>query len=149
MSAVLISPRQHRADPPLPSTGCTGPGAVAQFGWFTGIGAVMTVLYLGLYVMLQGPLGAQPANLLAAVADTAANRRLTFGVSGRAGAARAQLQGLLMFGLGPVLTSGSLAVVHAWSPTPGRVLELTVLLGANAAAGVLRFLLLRSWVFSP
>ena len=64
-------------------------------------------------------LGAQPANLVAllltAVANTAANRRLTFGVSGRAGAGRHQVQGLAVFGLGLALTSGSLALLHAAS----------------------------------
>ena len=47
---------------------------------------------------------AQAANLLAllvtAVANTAANRRFTFGVRGRGSAARHQLQGLAVFGLG-------------------------------------------------
>ena len=43
-------------------------------------------------------MGAQAANVVAllvtAVANTAANRRLTFGVRGRDGAARHQVQGL-------------------------------------------------------
>ncbi|HEY6709712.1 MAG TPA: glycosyltransferase family 2 protein, partial [Actinomycetota bacterium] len=32
---------------------------------------------------------------------------------------------------------------------PGRAAELAVLVAANAAATVLRFVLLRSWVFHP
>lgn len=51
-----------------------------------------------------GPLGMQEANVVAwvaiAVADTSANQLLTFGVSGRACAARAQAEGLLVFGTG-------------------------------------------------
>lgn len=122
-----------------------------QLGWYTAIGAASTAAYLGLYALLQGPIGTQPANLtgwlVTAVGDTAANRRLTFGVLGRRGAFRAQAQGLLVFGIALALTSGSLAALNAAVAAPGRLLELSVLLGANLAAGVLRFLLLRGWVF--
>ena len=115
------------------------------------IGAASTLAYLALYLGLSGPLGSQPANLLAllltAVANTAANRRLTFGVAGP-GAVRAHTQGLLIFALALALTSGSLAALHA-AADPNRALEITVLIGANLAATVLRFGLLRSWVFRP
>ncbi|MDX6245300.1 MAG: hypothetical protein QOE76_3023, partial [Frankiales bacterium] len=81
-----------------------------------------------------------------AIGNTAANRRLTFGVTG-SGAAKHQLQGLVVFGLGLLLTSGSLAVLHSQAGTPSRTLEATVLVAANLAATLLRFLLLRAWVF--
>jgi hypothetical protein len=72
----------------------------------------MTLAYLGIYEALQGVVGGQGANvvswLVTAVADTALNRRLTFGLSDRAGAARSQVEGLLVFGTGMVITSGSL-----------------------------------------
>ena len=127
--------------------------AVAQLGWYTVIGIASTMAYLALYQLLREPLGAQHANLLAwvltAVVDTAANRRCTFGLAGRAGAARAQLEGLAVFGLGYVLTSGSLAAVDGLATGAGRTAELGVLVAANLAAGLLRFLLLRGWVFAP
>ena len=84
-----------------------------------------------------------------AVADTAANRRLTFGIAERSGATRAQVEGLLVFGAGVIITSGSLLALGALVPAPGRVWQLGVLVGANVVAGVLRFLLLRHWVFAP
>src|SRR5664280_855320 len=128
-------------------------GLANQLVRFGAIGVASTLAYLALYVLLRGALGAQPANLLAllatAVANTTANRRLTFGLSGRAGAGRAQVEGLLVFGLGLALTSGALAALPAVTVHPGRRLELTVLVAANATATVLRFLLLRSWVFAP
>jgi putative flippase GtrA len=129
------------------------PGAAAgQLGWYTAIGIASTLAYLALYQLLRDPLGAQPANLLAwvltAVVDTAANRRYTFGLAGRAGAARAQLEGLAVFGLGYVLTSGSLAALDGITTGAGRTAELVVLVAANLAAGLLRFLLLRGWVFA-
>ena len=128
-------------------------GLANQLVRFGAIGVASTLAYLALYVLLRGALGAQPANLLAllatAVANTTANRRLTFGLSGRAGAGRAQVEGLLVFGLGLALTSGALAALSAVTVHPGRRLELTVLVAANAAATALRFLLMRAWVFAP
>ncbi|HEV3293572.1 MAG TPA: GtrA family protein, partial [Streptosporangiaceae bacterium] len=83
--------------------------------------------------------------LVTAVANTAANRRLTFGISGRLDAARHQVKGLITFGLGLLLTAGSLAVL---SPAhPGRLAEVCVLLAANLVATVIRFVLYRHWVF--
>jgi putative flippase GtrA len=112
-----------------------------------------TLAYVLLFLLLRTAVGAQPANLLAllltALANTAANRRLTFGISGRAGAARHQLQGLGVFVLGLLLTSGSLAALHALVAAPALPVELGVLVAANLAATVLRFVLLRTWVFRP
>ena len=128
-------------------------GLAAQLVRFAVVGVLSTVAHLALYVLLRDVVGAQVANLVAllvtAVANTAANRRLTFGVRGRGGVVRAHLQGLVVLGLGLGLTSGSLAVVHAVLPGPSRTAEVVVLLVANAAATVLRFLLFRHWVFRP
>lgn len=84
---------------------------------------------------------------MSAVANTAANRRLTFGVRGRGGAVRHQAQGLVVFVIGLALTSGSLAALGAASGSPSHGTELAVLITANLAATVLRFLLFRAWVF--
>jgi putative flippase GtrA len=118
---------------------------------FAGVGVFSTLAYLVLYLLTRPALGAQWANatalLLTAVANTAANRRLTFGVSGARGAGRHQLQGLVVFGLGLGLTSGSLAALHAVYAAPPRLLEVSLLVAANLAATALRFVLLRRWVF--
>jgi putative flippase GtrA len=122
-------------------------GLPRQLARFAAIGVASTLAYLLLFVATRGALGAQPANLLAllvtAVGNTAANRRLTFGISGRRHAGRHHLQGLLAFGLGLALTSGALAALHAATGTPPRAMELAVLVAANLAATVLRFVLLR------
>nr|WP_089157915.1 glycosyltransferase [Micromonospora sp. NBS 11-29] len=121
-------------------------GLPDQLARFAAVGVASTLAYLLLFLAARGPLGAQPANLLAllltAVANTAANRRLTFGVTGRRHAGRHHLQGMLAFALGLALTSGALAVLHALT-TPPRAAELAVLVVANLAATALRFLLLR------
>jgi putative flippase GtrA len=118
---------------------------------FATIGVVSTLAYLGLFWLLRHALDAQAANLVAllvtAVANTAANRRVTFGITGRRDAAKHQLQGLFVFTLGLGLTSGSLAGLHTLSTAPPRSTELAVLVVANLAATVLRFVLLRLWFF--
>jgi putative flippase GtrA len=122
-----------------------------QIARFAVIGVGSTIAYLGLYLLLRGSMPAQAANLisllLTAVANTAANRRLTFGISGRPNAARHQFKGLLTFGIGLALTAGALAVLDAGSPGHGRGTEILVLFGANLVAAVLRFALYRTWVF--
>jgi putative flippase GtrA len=128
-----------------------GGGTAGQLAVFAVLGTLSTVAYSVLFVLLRSVGSAQVANLVAllvtGVANTAANRRLTFGVRGREGAGRAQLLGLLVFALGLALTSGSLALLHAATVRPTRAAEVAVLLLASAAATVLRFVLLRSWIF--
>ena len=154
MTSLLLSPDLVEA-PQGPTRTPVEPsrGALRQLVRFTVIGVVMTLAYLLLYVALRGAWGAQGANLIAwvatALADTAANRRLTFGLSGRTGAARAQAEGLLVFGTGMAITSGSLIVLSALVGSPAQWLELGVLVAANLVAGLLRFSLLRHWVFAP
>jgi putative flippase GtrA len=125
------------------------PTLVRQSLRFGAIGVLSTVAYTALFLLLR-PWGAQAANVLAllitAVTNTAANRRFTFGVTGT-GHGRHQLQGLVVFGLGLALTSGSLAILGAVSHAPPRAAELAVLVLANLAATVLRFVLYKEWVF--
>jgi 4-amino-4-deoxy-L-arabinose transferase-like glycosyltransferase/putative flippase GtrA len=120
-----------------------------QLPSFALIGVVSTLAYLVLFWVLRSVTGAMAASAIAllvtAVANTAANRRFTFGVSGRRRRLRQQLEGLVVFGLGLAFTTGALALVTPAS----RATELAALVAANAAATLLRFVLLRSWVFHP
>jgi len=119
-----------------------------QVASFAVVGIASTIAYVLLYLLLRGVMSAQPANvaslLVTAVANTAANRRLTFGISGRQHAARHQVKGLIAFGIGLALTSGALAARPAHT---GRGLEVSVLVAANLVATVIRFVLYRTWVF--
>ncbi|MFF9688080.1 glycosyltransferase [Streptomyces sp. NPDC014623] len=127
------------------------PGLARQLAGFCAVGVLSTLVHLVLYSLFRLGVGPQSANagalLVSAVANTAANRRLTFGVRGRSGAVRHQAQGLVVFAIGLALTSGSLAALGTASASASHGTELAVLIAANLAATVLRFLLFRAWVF--
>ncbi|KUO08743.1 bifunctional glycosyltransferase family 2/GtrA family protein [Streptomyces sp. DSM 15324] len=126
-------------------------GLARQLVGFCVVGGLSTLFYLLLYSGFRLFTGSQSANALAllvsAIANTAANRRLTFGVRGRGGAVKHQAQGLVVFAIGLALTSGSLVALNAATTQPAHSTELAVLVAANLAATVLRFLLFRAWVF--
>ncbi|WP_419702865.1 glycosyltransferase [Promicromonospora sp. NFX87] len=117
------------------------------------VGIASTVAYVLLYLLLAGITGAQAANftalVLTAIANTAANRRVTFGVRGPDRLGTHHGQGLVVFGLAWALTAGSLWALHTATPDAGRGVELAVLVAANLVATLLRFVLLRAWVFRP
>ncbi len=145
--------REQLGRAPLePATPGVPPGLMRQLVRFAAVGVFSTLAYLGLYVLSRLAVDAQVANfialLLTTVANTALNRRFTFGVRGRRRAGRHQLQGLIVFGLALGLTSGSLALGHALDATPHPAFELALLVTANAVATLMRFLLLRRWVFA-
>jgi len=119
---------------------------------FAGVGVASTAAYALLYWLLRSLLGAFTANalalLLTAIANTAINRRVTFGVRGNSGVFGDHAVGLLAFGAGLVLTTGALAGLHAIGDS-GRVSELIVLMVANALATLLRFVALRFRMHTP
>jgi putative flippase GtrA len=115
------------------------------------VGLSCTLAYAALYLLLRQPLGATGANTLAmfltAVANTTANRGLTFGVRGAGGRARQQAQGLVVFAATWVISTTALHVLAAVDATAGHATEITVLTLANLLGTALRFLALRAWVF--
>ena len=119
---------------------------------FMGVGVLSTLAYALLYLLLRGPLGAAGANALAlaitAVANTAANRRLTFRIRGRTHLLRQHLMGAVVYVLTLGLTSGALGVLHGLDASPSRPVELTVLVAASLVATITRYVALRTWVFA-
>lgn len=121
-----------------------------QVAMFAMVGVASTIAYAALYLLLRGPLSAFGANLLALVlttlANTAANRRLTFGVRGRHHAVRHHVRGLVVFAIGLGVTSGALWLLHASGQTHHGA-EVAVLTAANLVVTVMRFVAMRTWVF--
>ena len=134
--------------PLLPGRAPSFFGQVLRFG---AVGVFSTLAFGLLYLLTQPLMGAQLANfmclLVTAVLNTAANRRFTFGIRGPENYSIQQFQGLIVFGLAWALTSSSLLVLHASSKGPGATAELVALTAANIVATVLRFALLKAWVF--
>ncbi len=139
--------RQYRGRP----AGDRPPRLLHQLISFGVIGVASTLAYAALYLLVRNALSAQWSNALAllvtAIANTAANRRFTFGVRGSAGNLVHQTQGLVVFALGLAVTSGSLVLLRHYDPVAGRRVELAVLVGASVAATLLRFGLFKVWVF--
>ena len=123
-------------------------GQVVRFGV---VGVASTIAFALLYLLFDLAMPGQLANffalLVTAVANTAVNRRFTFGVRGRRGVVRHQFQGLIVFGIAWAMTSGSLALLHLARPDASAPASLVVLTAANLLATLVRFVLLRVWVF--
>ena len=119
---------------------------------FALVGIASTALFAMLFLLFRTGLGPVLANiaalLLATIANTSANRRFTFGLRSRAGAVRHQAQGFVVLAIALAITSGSLILLHALLPDTSRSIELLVLTAANLLATVIRFLLMRSWIFN-
>lgn len=123
-------------------------GQVVRFGI---VGAFSTLAFALLYLLFQGPCGAQQGNFLAllltAIANTAANRRFTFRIHGPERLFTQQIQGLIVFLVAWGITSSSLVLLHSMQADASPRTELIVLTSANVIATLVRFVLLRIWVF--
>jgi putative flippase GtrA len=119
---------------------------------FAGVGAVSTVAYAALFAALEPTLGSYVANTVAiglcSLGNTAAHR-------GMAGTARLGLDrrrrvlaagSLLAVSLS--VSTGALAATRAMGLT-SLAPELCAVTAANAGAAVVRFAILRSWIFRP
>ena len=130
-----------------------GAGVLGQAWRFAGVGLGSTALHLGLFAWLATALpSAQVANLLAllvaTVANTAANRRWTFGVRGRRHLGRHHLQALTVFGLTWGMSSLALLLVGAVSTDPGAAAQTVAIAAANLVATAVRFVAMRRWIFN-
>jgi putative flippase GtrA len=123
---------------------------MGQVARFSAIGVACTAAYAVLFSLLRPIAPAVVANLVAllltTVANTAANRRFTFGVQGRAGMAGDHAGGLVAFALGLVATNLAMAALAVARPNASPTVELGVLLTAGATATLVRFVLLRTLI---
>jgi putative flippase GtrA len=110
---------------------------------FSGLGVASAIVSLGCYTVLRGALDAQTANLGATVmvglVNGVANQQLTFGVTGRGSIRRHLMPSLALLGLGLLLTAAALHVLTVEDPAPSRIVEVAVVVGSGALAGLVRF----------
>ena len=119
---------------------------------FAGVGVISTLGHLSLLLGLRPLVGVMGANAVAlalcTLLNTAVHRELTRNMHGGSTKARFSVivSGLFLISL--ALTST--ALVAAQAAIPGSLaLALLAVTGANAVASVIRFAILRAWVFRP
>ncbi len=121
-------------------------GLADQLVRFASIGVVSSVLFAVLFAVLRSSLGAAAADVVAlgacAVANTAANRRLTFAAHGPRHRARQYATGLALNALPLAATLAALAALSATGvdSTAALTIGLTFV---SASAALVRFVLLR------
>ncbi|WP_199785829.1 GtrA family protein [Streptomyces sp. AA4] len=119
--------------------------------WYLAAGVVTTGLQAVLFLAFRPEIGAQWANLAALAITTVGNtefhRRVTFADrSGRAG--KRHLQDLVTFAFYAGYGSVVLAALDALVETPSAGQQTAALLAASFVGGVVRFAVLRWWVFA-
>jgi putative flippase GtrA len=143
---------RRRAAPVPPSAGAAGQVTADQLLRFAGVGLISTLGYLFLFVAWRPLAGALGANALAlaicTVFNTAVHRELARGADGqpRRGRYAGIVVGLLATSLS--LTTLGLLGADLMSST-SLPLEMAAVTVGNAVASVLRFAVLRAWVFRP
>ncbi len=119
----------------------------SRFARFALVGVASTLAYAALYLLLRSALAPVCANGIAlavtAVANTQANRLVTFDLRGADGLLAQHAAGLAAFALALALTDGALAALTALDRGASRALETSVLVVASAAGTVGRYLALR------
>lgn len=119
--------------------------------WYVGAGVVTTAAQAVLFLLLRDALGSQVANLVALAVTTVGNtefhRRVTF-AGRRSHAGKRHLQDLLTFAFYAVYGSAVLAVLDTVVATPSSWEETGALLLASLVGGIVRFAVLRWWVFA-
>lgn len=117
------------------------------------VGGVCTAVFSALYLVLAGPLGTTVANTVAmivsAVLNTALNRRHTFRATRQGRAVQHHAQGTVIMVLNWLLSTGSLWGLRILAPAAAHIVELIVLTCANLGGTLMRFILLKMWVFRP
>jgi hypothetical protein len=119
---------------------------------FAGVGAVSTAAYAATFAALQPSLGGYLANAVAIVTCSLGNTAAHRGMAGgpHSGFDRSHLvaTAAALTGVSLAFTTGALAVTRA-AGLRSLVPELCAVTAGNAGAAVIRFAILRNWVFRP
>lgn len=138
-------PKIGANEDPVPNTG-------AQIIHFIDVGIISTLLFAVLYLFgsqIVSPAWANFAALLiSTVINTGLNRRHTFGLRLPHHRLAAQVKGLAAFALCLAFTSVGLVISAGFSGDWAGLGTLAVLTVANLVATLVRFVLMRTWVFA-
>jgi putative flippase GtrA len=119
---------------------------------FAGVGVISTLGYLGLLLSMRPGIGIMGANVIAlalcTLLNTAVHKELTRKMHGFSAKTRFSVivSGLFVISLALTTT----ALLGAQAVLPGSLaLALVAVTAANALASVVRFAILRAWIFRP
>jgi len=156
LSGEADVPVRERADP-VPVHPEARPGlARVELTWqvlvFCLIGVVSTIAHGLLYMMFRNwwsvPVANLAALILCTLANTEANRRWTFRRAAKVWKRlHVHVRGLVVFGMYYAFTSFCAMLWQRFNPEVTLVSETLVLLGSALTGTVLRFVLMRGWVF--
>ncbi|WP_127784608.1 GtrA family protein [Rhodococcus sp. X156] len=125
---------------------------VRQFIRFALVGGSSNIVYAGTFTALAA-WGYLVANVVGVVLSTALanelHRRLTFNAAERVSWWSAQWEGGALGLIGLVMSSLTLGVLHVWFPGAAPLTQVLLVIAVSAVVGVLRFVALRGWVFTP
>lgn len=151
-------PDGERSDPegPRPSGDRRGRSGASiylvRFVKFSLIGAMSALIFVVVYVALRGFWPAAAANLVAlltaVVFNTEANRYWTFDRA-KVPRLRMHLKGAALILIAYLFTTGAVLGLQAVHPEAGRLTEAAVVLVANGAMVVFRFIGLDKWAIGP
>ncbi|MGE3287397.1 MAG: GtrA family protein, partial [Pseudonocardia sp.] len=130
------------------------PPTLAQIVRYVLVGGASTLLNAVLFYVLRAWWDPVPASAVSLVLSTAysteAHRRYTFGVVGeRVRSWRVHLQSVGTVVFYAWYGVAVLAMLHLVVAAPTRLQETASIAAASVLGGITRFLLLRSWVFTP
>ena len=144
----LLGDRPAAVGPCRPTEARAAQGA--ELARFVRVGTISTAAYLVLFLVLSGVAGPYLANALALVACTVANtvahNRFTFTDRQPLSWPTGLLGGLAVLATSLLLTTGALALVDTVFPH-STVAQLAALVAATGAAALIRFVVLRAWMF--
>jgi putative flippase GtrA len=119
---------------------------------FAGIGTISTAAYAAMFAALEPGLGGYLANTVAIVAcslgNTAAHHGMAGSPDGRLDRSHRLTTAGALMGVSLAFTTGALAATRAVG-LRSLLPELCAVTAGNAAAAVVRFAILRTWVFRP
>ncbi len=139
------------------SSSASTPSAISQVAAdqllrFAGVGVISTLGYLFLFIAWRPVLGDFGSNALAlaicTLFNTAVHRELARSMPGARHQGRFAAVSAGLFAISLLLTSLGLMAAHALSGSSLLVALIAVTV-ANAVAAVLRFAILRAWIFRP
>lgn len=146
MGATSQDTRERVAAAPTPERGVR-----QQFALYVLAGTAATAAHALLFLLLRDVLGAYPANLLAIVVSATANvefhRHVTF--RGQDSSLFRRLVAIAMTVLyDATYSTAGLLLLQVFVPDPSATQQTATIVAAAAIGGLVRFMLLRSWVFT-